>query len=91
MDANANAGRLVEQEENDLIRKISEFPEILIKAGEALEPYRVVDYLRDLAAAFHKFYSHNRVLTADAELTSARLLLVDATRHCIAKRFGSLG
>lgn len=91
LDQNANADVLVEQAENDLMRKISEFPDILIKAGDGLEPYKLVDYLRDLAATFHKFYAAHRVLTDDEALTSARLLLCDCARIVLRNGLEVLG
>ncbi len=67
-------------EESDLIKVISEYPKILIQASQLLEPYRLADYLRELAAIFHKFYQHHRVVTEDQEKTASRLLLVEAAR-----------
>ena len=37
------------------------------------------DYLRELAASFHKFYALHRVVSDDPSLTQARLLLT----HCV--------
>ncbi len=87
----ANLERLSSQEETDLIKMISEFPKILIQASQMLEPYRVADYLRDLAACFHKFYTFHRVVTEDEELTAARLLLADAARVVLKNGLELLG
>lgn len=86
-----NLDRLVSREENDLIKVISEFPQILIQASQMLEPYRVADYLRDLATSFHKFYSFHRVVTEDEELTETRLLLAAATRVVLKNGLELLG
>jgi arginyl-tRNA synthetase len=71
---------LRENEEIDLMKHLQQYPDILIAAATGQEPYRVVDYLRDLATTFHKFYANHRVVTDNAELTRARLLLVDCVR-----------
>ncbi|MBI3307019.1 MAG: arginine--tRNA ligase [Candidatus Omnitrophica bacterium] len=86
-----NLERLDSEEENTLIKMISEYPEVLIQSSEMLEPYRLVDYLRDVAASFHKFYSHHRVVTEDKELSAARLLLADATRIILQNGLDLLG
>lgn len=91
LNLKANTALLVSDEEKDLIRRISEFPKMLQKASELLEPYRLADYLRELAAAFHKFYSQHRIVTEDLELTDARLLLADCTRITLRNGLAILG
>ncbi len=86
-----NLERLNQAEEIELIKKLQEYPEFLIQASQALEPYRVVDSLRDLAASFHKFYALHRVVSEDEELTQARLLLVDAVRIVLRNGLAVLG
>lgn len=71
---------LKEKEEFDLIKELAHYPSTLQAAASGLEPYRVVDYLREVATRFHKFYTLHRVVTDDRELTKARLLLVDCVR-----------
>ncbi len=86
-----NLDLLAAKEETDLIKVISEYPKNLIAASQSLEPYRLADYLRDLAATFHKFYQKHRVVTDDKELTKARLLLVEATRITLRNGLVLLG
>ncbi|HEY5506228.1 MAG TPA: DALR anticodon-binding domain-containing protein, partial [Coriobacteriia bacterium] len=74
-----------------LIRKIAEFPEVVEVAAEQLAPHKLPHYAEDLAATFHQFYTLCRVVTEDAELTTARLALVDATRLTLARALGLLG
>lgn len=94
-DRPVNSGAKIEKlstpEEAALIKMIGEFPKALIRASEALEPYRLVDYLRDFAASFHKFYSACRIVTEDAELSDARLLLADASRIVMRNGLALLG
>ncbi len=82
---------LAAPEEAELIGCLSQFPDILIQASRALEPYRLVDYLRQVAACFHKFYSLHRVVSEDKALTKARLLLADATRIVLRNGLELLG
>ena len=82
---------LASPEESELIGCLSQFSEYLIQASRSTEPYRLADYLRQVAAYFHKFYSHHRVVTEDKELTKARLLLADATRIVLRNGLELLG
>ena len=82
---------LASTEESELIGCLAQFSEYLIQASRATEPYRLADYLRQVAACFHKFYSHHRVVTEDKELTKARLLLADATRIVLRNGLELLG
>lgn len=87
----ADLNLLASPEENDLVKLILEFPKALVQASEALEPFRLADYLRDLAAGFHKFYAAHRVVSEDENLTAARLLLVDAVRIVLRNGLQHLG
>jgi arginyl-tRNA synthetase len=78
--AEHDAGQLKTTEELALIKKLSEFPEVVSKAAQTLEPHRLTIYLQELAGAFHLFYHHHRVVTDDKVLTQARLHLVEAVR-----------
>ena len=91
IDLNVNLSFIREQEAIDLIKKMAEFPEAVKQAAEILEPYRIVDYLRDLASAFHKFYTFHRIVGDDEELTKARLLLTDCTRIVLRNGLALLG
>ena len=71
-------------EELAVLRKLSEFPEIVAKAAQFLEPHRITIFLQELAAAFHHFYHDHRVVSEDAGLTQARLRLVEGVRVVLA-------
>ena len=91
IERNVDLSLIHEDEAFDLIKKMSEYPEALKQASELLEPYRVVDYLRELAALFHKFYTFRRIVTDDAPLTKARLLLTDCVRIVLRNGLTILG
>ena len=48
-------------------------------------------YAYELASAFSSFYRDCKVLSEDADLSAARLALVDATRSVLANALGLLG
>ncbi len=87
----ANLELLAAQEEKDLIKVVSEFPKALVQASQMLEPYRLGDYLRELATSFHKFYTYHRIVNEDAELTRARLLLTETVRITLRNGLELLG
>ena len=79
------------EEEVALARLLSEYPEQVRGAAQALEPHRITYYLQDLAGRFHSYYNAHRVLGQGDELTAARLLLVQAVGAVLAGGLGLLG
>ncbi|HEV3259671.1 MAG TPA: DALR anticodon-binding domain-containing protein, partial [Gemmataceae bacterium] len=74
---------LAAPEERLLAKRVVTFPEVVHEAGTKREPQRLCAYARELAEAFHAFYTQCRVLTDDPRLSSARLVLSDATRRVL--------
>lgn len=93
--AEADYALLVEEQEGELVRTISEFPSVTESAAKLREPHRIARYLERLSGAYHKFSDSHRVLpSADEQagpLTFARLGLCDATRRVLAGGLGLLG
>ncbi len=85
-DPQADASILTTKEETAVLQLLGECPEAIKQAARLREPYRLVEYLRELAAAFHSFYGACRVISEDQRMTEARLLLTDCVR--IAMRNG---
>jgi arginyl-tRNA synthetase len=73
-------GRLTDESEYDLMKKMADLPEEIYDAAIAREPHRMTRYLMELATTFHGFYTRCRVLSDDRELSRARLALTLATR-----------
>lgn len=67
-------GEQLESAERSLVRKISEYAEVVEKATAELLPHHICTYLYELAQTFNSFYEHNRVIGSDRETT--RLVLV---------------
>ncbi len=89
--AGANLALLTAPSETALMRKLAEFPDMLAGAAATLAPHDVAFYLRDVAGAFHSYYGAERFLVDDAELTTARLALLVATRQVIRNALAVLG
>lgn len=67
-------------EEIELIRHLSIFPNEIINAAKAYDPARITKYSIDLATLFHKFYNACRVKSDDVDLMQARLNLCIAVQ-----------
>ena len=87
----ADLHRLIEDRELALIKTLASYPEMLETAAVQRAPQHVVNYLRELAQHFHKFYDSHRILVDDDQLRNARLHLADATRQVLRNGLGMLG
>jgi arginyl-tRNA synthetase len=74
--ADAVTSELTELEagERSLLRKITEYTEVLDKAVAELMPHHICTYLYELAQTFNSFYENNRVI--DDSRQAVRLVLV---------------
>ncbi len=82
---------LTEEVEQELVKRIGEFPSQVEKAAEALEPHRIIAYLEEIARLVNAWYHHHRVLGVDAELERARLVLTRAAQIVLANGLNLLG
>ncbi len=89
--AQVKLDRLSEPEELSLIKRMLEFPEVVEDGVRELEPHRLVFYLIELAGEFHRYYNRFRVITDDADLTAARLLLVASVQKVVGRGLDLLG
>ncbi|MCB5230077.1 MAG: arginine--tRNA ligase [Candidatus Cloacimonas sp.] len=84
--------RLKSAEEIALIKKMVEFPELLVSASVAREPHRLAFYTYDLATLFHRYYQKYQVLnSARPELSKARLYLLTAVKETLAIALNLMG
>ena len=90
--ADADLALLTHERELDLLRKLSELPEVVALACADRAPHKVTTWVRELADRFHGFY-HDCYVIGDVppELTQARLWLVEAARIGLAIGLGLLG
>ncbi len=92
-----DAARTLEApEEQDLIRRIASFPDVVSGAALAYEPHRIAFWLQETIAAFHSYYtqgkkSGERVIGPDPRKTAARLFLCRALKQVLANGLAVLG
>jgi arginyl-tRNA synthetase len=74
-----------------LIRQMLRISEIIETVAVDLEPHHLPHYAQELATVFHQFYKLCRVISEDAEMTRARLRLVEAAKIVLAKTLHLMG
>ncbi|MBI2537653.1 MAG: arginine--tRNA ligase [Gemmatimonadetes bacterium] len=89
--AEADLTTLREPEEQELIKRLGEFPGVVAKAAETLEPHRVVAYLEQLSTAVNRWYHEHRVVGAPPELERGRLVLARGAQMVLANGLHLLG
>jgi len=78
-------------EDLELCRLMERFPSVVVQAAETLSPHHISHYLSELAAALHKYYTQHHVLSAGAQVASARLLLLNCVATMLATGLDLLG
>jgi arginyl-tRNA synthetase len=80
-----------------LAKRLTDFADAVVRAGDACEPHVVCHYLLDVAGEFSRWYTAGngdaslRVLVDDAPTRRARLALVAATQAVLAHGLSLLG
>jgi len=82
---------LAAAEEQALIKRLLEYPNLVADAARAHEPHRVAYGLTELAGLFHPYYKTHRVIQDDRALMLARLALCTAVGQVIANGLALLG
>jgi len=90
--------RLTDPAELDLLRRLALYPRLIEAASAAHEPHRLAFYLYDLASEFHALWTRGRdlpylrfIINNDAEITKARLALVQGVVSVLASGLAVLG
>jgi arginyl-tRNA synthetase len=89
--AAATMAGLPASQDQELLKKLIAFPDIVAGAARAHEPHRVTGYLEELSRVAHAWYHHCRVLGEPAEVERSRLVLARATRQVLANGLALLG
>jgi arginyl-tRNA synthetase len=82
---------LTEPDEQALIKRLLQYPEVVRGAARALEPHRIAFWLQELAGMFHPYYKNHRVIQEDRRVMLARFALCAAVGRVIANGLELLG
>jgi len=90
--------RLTDPAELSLLKLLALYPRMIEAAAVAHEPHRIAFYLYDLASEFHALWTKGRdlpylrfIMTNDAEITRARLAMVQGVVSVLASGLAVLG
>ena len=75
----------------DLLKEIDRFPAIVAEAAERYEPSVVARYAVDLAQAFNRFYTENRIAVDDEVVKKARCTITYIVRRMLKDSLDLLG
>ena len=75
----------------DLLKEISRFSAVIKDAAEKYEPSIVARYAVDLAQAFNRFYTDNRIAVEDQTVRNARVAVTYITRRILKDSLDLLG
>jgi len=87
----ADITMLTAEHEQQLIRVISRFTEVIESAAAERAVQAIPHYLREVADAFHSYYNAQQFLVDDPALRNARLALVQAARQVLSNGLTLLG
>jgi arginyl-tRNA synthetase len=91
--AEVDTSLLVHERELEILRSLSELPELVLLANAERAPHKIATWVRELAGNVHGFY-HDCYVLGDGiapELTQARLWLVEAAEIGLAIGLDLLG
>jgi arginyl-tRNA synthetase len=80
------------EEEQNIIKTLAKYPEMVEEAALAYEPHRITYYLQDLAGLLHNYYFKHRIIDAeDAPRTGSRLFLMKQVKTVLQSALKVLG
>ncbi|TVY44017.1 Arginine--tRNA ligase, cytoplasmic [Lachnellula occidentalis] len=89
--ATADLSLLTEPHAHNLIRVISQYPDVLQNTLKTLEPTTVLTYLFKMTHTLSSSYDHLRIMGSEKELMKARMALYDAARVVLNNGMRLLG
>ncbi|HLS65556.1 MAG TPA: arginine--tRNA ligase [Pseudogracilibacillus sp.] len=92
LDTPFDATLLQSEREQDLLKQLAAFPQVIIEAADRKAPHRLTQYVHDLAASLHSFYNAEKVINEDNEpLTHARMALMRAVQLTLQNALNIIG
>jgi arginyl-tRNA synthetase len=82
---------LTEPHALDLVRMISQYPDVVQNTLKTNEPATILTYLFKMTHALSSSYSHLRIVGSEKELMKARMALYDAARIVLNNGMKLLG
>lgn len=90
-DGNIDFSILSDETSTELLKEINRFPQVVVDAADRYEPSVVARYAVDLAQAFNRFYTENRIAVDEKDVRDARCTLTYITRRILKDSLDLLG
>ena len=88
----ASASKLEKPSEMALLKHIANFPNVVNDSAKERAPYKITNYIHDLAGLIHEFYTECRVIDRDnTEVSSSRLALCKASEQVMKNALNLIG
>lgn len=92
LDDSFDVTQLKSEKESAILKHLAAFPQLLADAAKREEPYKVAQYVYDLASLLHRFYNAEKVIDLEnIERTKARIALMKAVQITIQNALRILG
>jgi arginyl-tRNA synthetase len=75
--------------EINLIKKLSQYPEMIKEVGNSYEVYKIPLFAHEIATTFHKFYDNCRIIGDERE--AIRIKIIKATKIVLEDCLGLMG
>ena len=86
------ASLLEKPSEMSLLKHLANFPNVVNDAAKERAPYKITNYIHDLAGLIHEFYTECRVIDRDNKaLSSSRLALCKASEQVMKNALNLIG
>ncbi len=75
----------------EMLKLLDQYPDFVEAAARTQSPHLISMFLQDLASTLHRYYSNCHVLSAENNVASARLMLLDCVAGVVKNGLGLLG
>ncbi len=75
----------------NLISKVYEFVNVVEDSAIKKQPHLITNYLYELASLFHNYYSKERILTDNIELSKEKLAIINSVKITIKNALALIG
>jgi arginyl-tRNA synthetase len=86
------ASKLEKPSEIELLKHLANFPNVISDAAKERAPFKITNYIHDLATLVHGFYTECRVIDRnDIAVSSSRLALCQASKQVMKNALNLIG
>jgi len=90
-DLSKTTTHLSDSYEFNLIKKLSEFENMILQTKEEIAPHLVCRYLLELSSLANSYYAHTKILVDEKEIKDARIYLLQKILETLKKAMDLIG